>query len=303
MSAPKCALIRALKPNLEQPVGRTFWATIARARALVEKGAAEYAIKGIVPLETMHGILCRSEGYPENRLSFVRPVWRGLPAVIIGGGPSLTQEQVALVARAREADAVRVVAVNDAYLWAPWADVMYASDSSWWQDHARGIGKPRIGFSGEQQRQRFESFAGERCSIQDSGSGVEDARVHIVRNARVNPQGDGIHADGLSLDPTALLTGRNSGWQAINLAVLAGANPVILLGFDGRVAKDGRSHWSGGHPKPTPRAAYECYRAAFSAAEKPLRDAGIRVINCSPGSGIDTFEKLGLAEALAIQRS
>jgi hypothetical protein len=294
----KCAHVRALKPNIEAPVGHTFWAMPTRARQLIEKGAGELVNASMVPRETMLGILERSKDWPLNRLSTVRRQWAGGTAVIIAGGPSLTLEQVAAVRVAREADRVRVIAVNDAYLWAPWADVLYASDSSWWRDHARGIPKPMLKLSAEAVRQRFDAFPGERCGIQDSGSGIEDTRVHLIRNARTNPQGDGIHADGLSLAPDALLTGRNSGWQALNLSVLAGASTVILLGFDGQAAKDGRSHWSGGHREPTPEAAYAAYRQSFSAAENALKAAGIRVVNCSPGSAIDAFPKMPIDQAL-----
>jgi hypothetical protein len=87
--------------------------------------------------------------------------------------------------------------------------------------------------------------------------------------------------------------------QSLNIATLAGAKEVILLGLDGRPAEDGRQNFHGGHPWPTPQAFYEAMRKGFSAVEHDLEASGVRVVNASPGSAIDSFPKMGLAEALA----
>lgn len=236
-------------------------------------------------------ILRRIEG---SRFSEILPAWNAETVVLLGGGPSLTQEQVVLVRRAREAGAVRVIAVNDAYLWASWADAHYSADSHWHADHTAGIAKPVLGLIAEEVRERWAKFAGEKCTIQNSGANVKDDAVHMLRN-KTFPE----HAIGLSLDPQSLVTGRNSGFQALNLAVLAGATTILLLGFDGKPADDGRTHWSGGHRRPTPDGAYAEYRMAMNAAPA-IKAAGVRVINASPGSAIDAFEKMALEDALCV---
>jgi hypothetical protein len=235
-------------------------------------------------------ILRRIDG---SRFSEVLPLWSGLTAVILGGGPSLTQDQVALVRRAREAGTVRVIAVNDAYLLAPWADVQYAADAHWHRWHTEGIAKPVLGLTAQDVRARWAGFAGQKCSIQNSGEPIADDAVHMLRN-RDFPR----HGVGLSLDPRALVTGRNSGFQALNLAVLTGAKRVILLGFDGKPNEQGKEHFHGGHPKPTPAAAYPLYRQAMSSAENAIEEAGVTVLNCSPGSEINSFPKVALEGAL-----
>src|SRR5471032_37654 len=120
----------------------------------------------------------RRRGWPEDRFSEVAPEWSGGIAVLIGGGPSLTREQVAAVRTAREAERVNVIAVNDAYRIAPFADVCYFADSEWWTWH-----KDRPG---------FRDFAGQKCSISDSGANITDADVHVLRNAGTR---------GISTDP------------------------------------------------------------------------------------------------------
>ena len=235
-------------------------------------------------------ILRRIEG---SRFSEILPGWAGETVVIIGGGPSLTGKQVETARQARQEGRCRVVAVNDSYLWAGWADLLYAADSHWWRDHSAGVAKTAIGLTAEQVRERFHAFAGARCSIQNSGANVTDERVHIVQNLTF-PK----HGNALSTDPRFLATGRNSAYQSLNLAILAGALTVILLGVDGRPAKDGRTHWSGGHPRPTPELAYGEYRRAWSEAAPAIRAAGVSVINASPGSAVECFSMMPLEDAL-----
>lgn len=235
-------------------------------------------------------ILRRIEG---ERFSEVLPEWDGRTVVILGGGPSLTKEQFFRVGIARKEDRIRVIAVNDSYLLAPWADVAYAADSHWHRWHTEGIEKASLGLGAEAVREAWASFAGEKCTIQNSGANVTDDRVHMMRNKHHPNRGN-----GLSLDPRCIVTGWNSGFQALNLAVLAGAKRILLLGFDGKPGENGRGHWHDEHPRPTPDAAYPLYRQAMSSAENTLAELGVEVFNCSPGSAIDSFPKRALEDAL-----
>jgi hypothetical protein len=172
--------------------------------------------------------------------------------------------------------------VNDAYRIAPWADVCYFADSEWWHWH--------------KDKPEFVAFAGEKCSIQNTGANVEDGAVHLLRNKNFPS-----HGTGLSTDPEYLVTGGNSGWQAINVAVLAGARTVILLGYDARepVAWQ-KTHWFGEHPKVAPVAVFAEYRKSMRAGAAAVKAAGVRVVNCSPGSAIEAFERMDLAQALRL---
>lgn len=230
---------------------------------------------------------------PGSRFSTVAREWDGATVVIIGGGPSLTQEQVELARSARESGGVKVIAVNDAYLWCDWADVLYAADASWHEWHRQGTPKPKIGLTAVQVRERFADFKGQKCSIESQAANIKDDRTHILRNANGT-----MHGTGLSFDPGALVTGRNSGFQSLQVAILAGAKKVILIGFDGRPTTDGRTHWSGGHPLPTPSDAYMHYRKSFTDAAGAIKAAGVAVWNCSPDSAIDAFEMEDLADCL-----
>lgn len=235
-------------------------------------------------------LLRRLEG---SRLSVVERAWEGKVAVLLGGGASLTHEQVVHVAAAHALGLVRCVAINDAYLLAPWADLLYFADAHWWRWQREGVAKEALDLSAEQVRERFAAFVGEICSIAFNEKSVTDNRVRFLRNLHGSVLGG-----GLSLEPTAIATGWNSGSQALNIATLAGAHVVLLLGFDGRPNAQGQTHWFGEHPRATPQAFWEQMRRGMRAMESALKEQSVRVVNCSPGTYIDTFEKMELEGAL-----
>lgn len=221
---------------------------------------------------------------PDSRFSEVVRLWEGETVVLIGGGPSLTFEQLGRVR------GFRCIAVNSAYLLAPWAAVLYAADSHWFRWHTNGI--PVGMWTADYVRHAFASFAGQKCSIENSGGNITDDAVHMLRNKHHPSLGY-----GLSTDPRYLVTGANSGVQALNLAILAGAKKIILLGYDGKPDGD-RTHMLGPHPRPTPEAAYPLYVSAMDAARKQVEELGVTVINASPGSAINAWQKMRLEDAL-----
>lgn len=238
-------------------------------------------------------ILSRIEG---ERFSEVLRNWVGRTVVVLGGGPSLTKEQVEVVRAEHWAGRVRCIAVNDSYLLAPWADVHYAADSHWHSWHTTGIAKSALGLSAEEVRAAWARFMGQKCTIQNSGANVKDDAVHMLRNASFpgyGPEGD------FSTDPRYLATGRNSGFQAINLASLAGATLAILLGFDCSDSP-AKTHWHGGHPRETPYNAWSQFRRHFTAAQNAIAASGLRVVNCSPKTAITAFDCMSLEKALAL---
>lgn len=106
--------------------------------------------------------------------------------------------------------------------------------------------------------------------------------------------------DGISRRPNAIRTGLNSGYQALQIAIAAGAVRVILLGYDMHYP-GGVSHWHGGHPEAAPGGTYETVYVKFFHELAPYLTAkGIDVINCSAISKIQCFRRMPLAEALAL---
>jgi hypothetical protein len=205
----------------------------------------------------------------EDGYSEVLRAWEGETVAIFATGPSLTQEDVD---RCR---GFKTIAVNDAYRLAPWADVLYFADYQWWNWH--------------KDREGFRSFPGVKVTIEQSaGLAPFDETMHALRN--LNNVGG---RDGLSLDPRGIKTGKNSGYQALNLAVLLGAKRIYLLGFDMKF-KAGKAHFFGAHPAPNFESEFREFAKRFSTLENPLKEIGVEVLNATPGSLIEAFPKVSL---------
>ena len=72
-----------------------------------------------------------NEAYEQGKARFDWwPDWRGQIAAVIGAGPSAKDVPIdTLQGRAH------IIAVNESYRLAPWADVLYSCDFMWWQLH------------------------------------------------------------------------------------------------------------------------------------------------------------------------
>jgi hypothetical protein len=92
----------------------------------------------------------------------------------------------------------------------------------------------------------------------------------------------------------------NSGAQAINLAVHAGAWRILLLGFDMRKV-DGQDHFFGAHPEPLNRVSpYDTFWKGMWSMAKDLSELGIEVLNGSPNSALPYWRRLSPSELDAI---
>jgi hypothetical protein len=198
--------------------------------------------------------------------------WPGR-CIVAASGPSLTTE-VAEMCRGE-----RVIAVNDAYRLLPWADMIYACDYAWWRLH-----------------EGCRSFAGEKWTSHglspknDKSALPAQYGVQILR---------GEDQPGFSLDPAVIHYGNNSGYQAVNLAILFGADPIVLVGFDMRTV-GGKTHFFGNHRPPLRDAGkFGKWCANFATAAEMLGGRP-RIINATPGRALTCFPMMLLAEALAM---
>lgn len=180
--------------------------------------------------------------------------------VCIASGPSLTREAVE---RCREEF---VIVINDAWRLAPWANVLYACDGRWWNYH---IGAVRDGFRGS-------------LWTQDEKAAQEFEINRVI--GRSEP--------GISFKDV-IHFGMNSGFQALNLAIIWGAKEIILLGYD--MKSNGKQHFFGDHPKgvDSPRP-FNKFIDAYNFAAPMIEKAGINVINCSPDTALTCFKRQSL---------
>lgn len=188
---------------------------------------------------------------------------RNRPVVVVASGPSLTAADVDYC-RGRAA----VVVVNDNYRLAPWADALYAADPEWW-DHHRGV----------------PEFAGLRVT-QDAGA-ARRWRLQYIECRR---------AAGFSLDAGIVHAGDNSGFQALNLAVLYGGRPIVLLGFDMQM-RGAQRHWFGDHPGELNKASpYGHFAHAFNEAAQ--RHPDVEILNATRDSALECWPRVELCAVI-----
>lgn len=103
-------------------------------------------------------------------------------------------------------------------------------------------------------------------------------------------------------DPAVLHAGGNSGFAAINLAYLLKARLVVLFGFD-YAKKDGLHHYENARYTGNNSHNYwPGWGRKFASALPQIERAGMTVLNASPESSVDVFEKITQDEGLALLR-
>lgn len=182
----------------------------------------------------------------------------GQTIVCLASGPSLTKADVEFV-RGK----APVVCVSDTYRLAPWANVLHSCDAKWWNWHPQTV-----------------EFQGLKYTL--------NKRLNRLDVERLKTTGH----EGLELDPTGVRTGRNSGYQALNIAVHLGASRVVLLGYDMH-----GDHFFGSHPDKS-RPPFAIASALWPTIVQPLIDAGVEVINATRNTALVCFRKMSLEEAL-----
>lgn len=204
----------------------------------------------------------------------VQKLWAGQTCAILASGPSMNRE----VARQVRESGCRVIAVNDQGIpkngkpaMAPWADILYASDATWWHN----------------MRREALEFAGRKVTIATQGNVTPSTiapDVHMMGHGGIA---------GFDERPTYLKTGSNSGYAATHLAIHLGCARIVLCGFDMH-----GSHWFGDHHWRGPhRSNYSIFLYHFRNAAKEFSKRAT-IINATPGSALRCFPFMELEEAL-----
>lgn len=188
-----------------------------------------------------------------------------LTVYIVAGGPSLINFDFASL------DGKNVIAINNAFLKVPSAQICYFCDRDWferWKDQLKEHpGKKIRGY-----------LPGDQLDL----DWVDEWEFTAER--------------GLILEPHCLAHGFNSGAAAINLAVQLGYKRIYLLGYDMGVV-NGRKNFHTDHRRTTPHYAYQSqFIPSFTALVEPLRAMGIEVINATPGSALNVFPSASLTK-------
>lgn len=201
--------------------------------------------------------------------------WQGETVVCIASGPSLTDADVEKVRKAHAQGKCKVIVVNDNYLKAPWADHLHFCDAKWYEWHHR--------------KEEFKSFTNVITTLADN---VPDSRVKRLCKGEQK---------GLSALPDTINHGSNSGYQAVNIAVLRGAKKIVLLGYDmqgQKTDKDIKMHWFGDHKIKTPPAVCNIWLDCWPSAKECLDFLEIKVIQATRETSLDIFPRQSIGAAL-----
>ena len=169
-----------------------------------------------------------------------------------------------------------VLGVNNAFCL-DGVDILYFGDAKfyWWN------------------KEEIQAFKGLKIS---SNQGVHHGHKTIdgERNIKIIPLG---RYKGLETNPYRICWNRSSGAAAINVALHLGAKQIILLGYDMRRVGE-RKNWKE-HPRentnPNP---YSYMLVGFSQIAREIKKFKCDIINATPDSAIDVFQKRELKEIL-----
>lgn len=169
--------------------------------------------------------------------------------------------------------------INETWRLCPQAEALYACDARWWR--ARGPS------AGEFGGLRLQGFAEEGEAPQPGCLPCGAVR------------GD----NTLRWCGYRLGAGANSGFQAINLAAVAGAARIVLTGYDMSRARG--VHWHGPHRAVSPglsdpdaRMLAGCARIIDGVLGE-LRARGIEAVNASRETALRAWPRATIEEALA----
>lgn len=206
------------------------------------------------------------------------PIFRGATVFCLASGPSLTQA-IADKIKGRPA-----IVINSSAPLAPWADVLYFTDSGWYEQH----------------RDLVANWPGMVVSMSRTAKRELPDKVRRVKGV-----GDPTFNTPAfpMLGSPYIFQGRSSGHTAISLAIGMGADTVALVGYDMRVV-NGREHchadYSG--PRDLDQYAREFVPAFIGWKNAALR-ANVDIVNCTPDSAITEFPFADLEQVLSCARS
>lgn len=212
-----------------------------------------------------------------HRFHTVKDDWHGRPALIVGGGTSLDNLDLSRL-KGRGA----IIAVKGQMFDLDFADFGF------------GLDKPR-----------FREWAVSRkidhvpypvyWAIPDSHPPT--VRHRIPANVRLLRR---IRGEGIALDRDSVVNGGTSGHGALNLAYHHKPSAVFMFGFD-HFSSGKRWHSNDSHHKtkrPQNPVRWKSWALSYYGIAEAFREAGIPVVNVSPESQIEAFEKVGYEQAL-----
>lgn len=201
-------------------------------------------------------------------------IWKGQSCFVVGGGYSLSDFDFDLL------QGQNVIAVNRSFEKCHFADFFITIDTRFLTWLANGS-------LGWEALQIFEQFKGEKFYVNTAHREPPIEVTEITELQSLHPNVTVGYPEGLE---KGLYTLGNSGGAGLQLAVVLGANPIYLLGFDGEQRKD-KTHHHKEYPIPTKIDSLRHYSCNFEKFSKLVPD-DLKIININDPDkcGIQCFE-------------
>lgn len=207
------------------------------------------------------------------------PFWNDRPVIIVGTGPSL---------KGFDFEQLRglgwVLACKESMFSLPFADAIFGLDIPWMR-----------------ARHDYLAERAKTCEVYLSAPGQ---RLHLFRNVPGAIYLRRLRSSNMfTMDPGAIECGANSGFGAINLALIKRAKTIFLFGFDysggAKIAEhynqeryDEREAWGNGVTNYFPRWAQH-----FDETVPQLKRMRVDIFNASPDSNVTAYERITHAQA------
>lgn len=238
----------------------------------------------------------------ENILWTPELLFKSETVVCIASGPSLTPAICDRIRKAQQAGKCRAIVVNSSCALAPWADVLFFTDSGWYDARKDVVRNwPGLVVTMSRQAARELNAPGEPLKdgrsrvLRIKGCGDPDAPPRVRVAPGVLPKVPGFP----DLGSPEIQQGRSSGHTAVSLAIAMGAARVLLVGYDMRVV-NGREHHHSEYKGPRDLAIYQNeFQKAFNGWNEAALASGVEIFNCTPGSAVREFPFADLDEALS----
>lgn len=208
-------------------------------------------------------------------------LWSGRRCFVLGSGPSMK------VFDYSQLKGELVIGINRSFKeFEP--SILLSMDKQFYQWEMWGK-------YGPDERQRFLDLICEKVLVRngavDSGFFGE---MTLIKRAGMKEVSKSL-SDGLT-------TGSNSGTCALGLAILLGANPIYLLGFDMKDAEDGSTHCHNGHPNKPKCAKGDNYKRFLRHLKNyaPQMKKMSNIINLNPDSALRDFQ-FGIFEGIKLK--
>ncbi len=199
-----------------------------------------------------------------------------LTVAIAAGGPSLSREDLRAVC---DDENTATIGINNVCFMAEeisrplW--LHYFCDKKWHDWHGDSL--------------TYRNMAA-RHRVTLGNADIPDSGLRRLRNLGR----DGWHP----LERDGICAGRNSGFQALYLALMTGCARVLLLGYDMRIVER-EAHWHPPHPAGNPHPhSLDRFAEMIDTLRPVAQQCGIDVVNVTPGSALNSFRHSTLKQEL-----